>query len=649
MVMATPATARRGDQGDLASTPRPSISPLSVASKPNRSPKATRMAIPALALAPDVEAETTAATDPADTGELDDDRSSSLSEPGDDDLEEPDEAMGSMGRTMGSATAAAHDSLDVDSEAETDRLGSTPQKTRPQADANGKTPSKLSHAAAAEDELSEPPSPLPMDTGAASSTTTIATAGTAALHAADASLADEGTTGKKRKRSESADSPLTSAESDLEESPRKRSHEMPAEEVAVTEEEPARGGGAAEEAVQDAPAAPPKLVKGKKGRPRGRKAKEVMTESEAEGAEEHAAAETELGAEAAAKTEQRKPEVSASFEAIAKRFAAYRELVLNERIAALNYELEMLQQPDCQHPDYLRQVACVDARRDKQVREAQAYYRYRFASVRQRTLGDRAQLQSQYHQSVRDMREETMSALGEDWCNIQRERRDQHQDKTDAHIYRFPAQRSEQIKRQAQYNQEVSVLSGVAKYVGFPAAPELEGIKGQALESDMKAMKVRVGRQKQRSGFANLVIRSRNEWHSLHRPRNRSTSVFPPCPPPTSGWRTTNSSNRTPGRSRRDPSTTAGRPISPTRLTGSINPARKATREISPATSAGRSTAPAAPSRRRWPSERIIPRAPPLYPSPATARSLPPATLPRRQRPNAHSACNVPGRRKRRL
>ncbi|KAK0250137.1 Transcriptional regulatory protein [Friedmanniomyces endolithicus] len=472
-----------------ASTPRPSISPLSTASKPNRSPELTRDTAIGIAVAQeDANLDITADGTTAENGDLQDDRSSSLSDPEDeqDEVEGLDEADGSGGQAV---QLVAQRSVDDDSEAETERLDNTPQKLLQHADGLGRTPSKLSQAATAEDELSEPPSPLQMDVGAASSTST------------------NGTLGTKRKRSDTVESPLTSAESDLEESPRKRSHEMKlvpeaeAEDTIAVDDTAERAAKTEVESVAPeddhgtpAPVVLAKMVKGKKGKPRGRKVKDAHTEPEIEQPEEVAnGPETEPSAELAAKSEgerQVKLVASSAFEGVAKQFTRFREKLYDEGLATMNAELSMLAQPDCQHPEYLRQVACVNARREKQMREAQAFYHYRLTSIRQRTLGDRSQLQSQYHQHIREMRESVMYQLGEEWYNIQKERRQQHQEKNDAYIYKFPAKKSAQIRQQAKYNQEVSVLSGVAKYVGFPAAPDINGAEGDLLEDDLKAMKI---------------------------------------------------------------------------------------------------------------------------------------------------------------
>ena len=71
-------------------------------------------------------------------------------------------------------------------------------------------------------------------------------------------------------------------------------------------------------------------------------------------------------------------------------------------------------------------------------------------------------------------------------------RRQQHQEGEERFLYKLPSKKSAQIRQQAKYNQEVSVLSGVAKYVGFPAAPNISGVEGSGLEDDFKAMRVSI-------------------------------------------------------------------------------------------------------------------------------------------------------------
>lgn len=296
---------------------------------------------------------------------------------------------------------------------------------------------------------------------------------------------------------------MSSADSALAESPRKRSHSVPddnaGQEDAVEVED--ADGDAAEDMLEAAepehPEPPTSPVKGsgkaKRGpRPKGKGKKDAAKDAGIESAETLEPT-AEQSAEAAAKAEEEmkhKPAAATAFEELAKQFAAFREKMVSEKLAATNAELELLNQADSKHPEYLRQVACIDARKAKQENEAHAYYRFKLESLRRTTLGERSQIHSQYFQHTRQLREDVMQQLGDDWYKIQNERRQSNQQEDENYIYKFPTKKADQIKQQAKYNQEVSVLSGVAKYVGFPAAPDITGADRDMLEDDLKAMKV---------------------------------------------------------------------------------------------------------------------------------------------------------------
>lgn len=429
--------------------------------------------------------------------EIGDDRSSSLSEPEDDEDDFTTDPAPP-------AALAAHASLDVDSEAETERLDQTPEKARQQAQQVGKTPSKLVHTSTVDDEdalddLSEPPSPIPVVPGAASSTSTTDNAGALRSSFTPIQHTNSLDTGKKRKRSNSAGSSLSSPHSEEGESPRKRSNSSAEPETAVDNEPSAVA--TIEDTIEDEapltedleapPAAEPaKTVKKKGGRPKGKGKKEVVKEPETETGD-GAQPEEEQSEEKSKEEHLRKQPASTAFDDIAKQFAMYRQKAQNDRLAEIDAELAMLTaKGECKHPEYLRQVACVDARYAKQVDETRAFRKFKTESIRRTALGERSQLHSQYYQHARELRENVMVELGEDWYNIQKERRQANQSNDELYMRKFPAKKSVQIRHQAKYNQEVSVLSGVAKYVGFPAAPDITGAEGDSMDDDLRAMKV---------------------------------------------------------------------------------------------------------------------------------------------------------------
>lgn len=82
-----------------------------------------------------------------------------------------------------------------------------------------------------------------------------------------------------------------------------------------------------------------------------------------------------------------------------------------------------------------------------------------------------------------------MYKLNEHFSAIQRERR-HLKGKETQFVYNFNPKRSVQVTQQRAYNKEVSLLSGIARYVGFPAAPEIQGPSKEDVEADLRAMKV---------------------------------------------------------------------------------------------------------------------------------------------------------------
>lgn len=161
-----------------------------------------------------------------------------------------------------------------------------------------------------------------------------------------------------------------------------------------------------------------------------------------------------------------------------------------ERLGAVEAELAMITAPNATHPELLGMIQCITTRRDTKIQQEMKLHHYKMQALKNKTVAERSQLHSQYFQEARDIRENVLYELGKQWYHIQKDRRTWYQEEQDKRMYRFPAKRSDQVRQQAKYNREVSILAGVAKYVGFPAAPEIEGAKAAELDDDLKAMKV---------------------------------------------------------------------------------------------------------------------------------------------------------------
>lgn len=161
----------------------------------------------------------------------------------------------------------------------------------------------------------------------------------------------------------------------------------------------------------------------------------------------------------------------------------------DEQIAQCERELEMLKQPNCTHPEYLAMIQCIDDRRAEKVDTAKQLMKHKLLCLERQTIAQRHQLHSQYFQAIRDLREKSLAECNHRIHELQRGRRQFGVDEVEYAI-RLPETRLERIRQQRAYNLEVSVLAGVAKYVGFPAAPEIKSARPSEIDDDFRAMKV---------------------------------------------------------------------------------------------------------------------------------------------------------------
>lgn len=171
----------------------------------------------------------------------------------------------------------------------------------------------------------------------------------------------------------------------------------------------------------------------------------------------------------------------------------------DEQIAQHERELEMLKQPSCTHPEYLAMIKCVDDRRIEKIAYEARLLEYKQRNLEVITTAERHQMQSQYFQTVRHIREDILEECNQRVVELQRGRRQLGCDEIE-YMVRLPEKRSDQIRHQTAYNLEVSILSGVAKYVGFPAAPDISAARATDIDEDLRAMKVSFSRIAQRAG-----------------------------------------------------------------------------------------------------------------------------------------------------
>ena len=163
--------------------------------------------------------------------------------------------------------------------------------------------------------------------------------------------------------------------------------------------------------------------------------------------------------------------------------------IYEERIAQCNQELAVLEQPVPVHPELLAMKEVIDQRREQKVEYENNLMKFKLMTLQRESIANKAQAHSQYMQTVREVRDSYLESLNKKYYQVQRERRSCEGDVPD-YMYTFTTKRSQQITHQTAYNTEVSILAGVAKYVGFPAAPEVGSARSKEIDDDLRSMGV---------------------------------------------------------------------------------------------------------------------------------------------------------------
>ncbi|KAL8639595.1 MAG: hypothetical protein Q9228_003390 [Teloschistes exilis] len=183
----------------------------------------------------------------------------------------------------------------------------------------------------------------------------------------------------------------------------------------------------------------------------------------------------------------RKKSAFESLNAIEKCFASLRDKLFDERLTKFDAELAMLAEPEVTHPELLGMKDVLEQRRDEKIQYESTLLRYKLGSLQNKSKAEKAQLHGQYMQSVREIRDHNLEQANKEWYQIHKERRSREDDVPE-YMYQFTDRRSQQITHQTAYNKEVSLLAGIAKYQGFPAAPEIYGARQSEIDADFEKM-----------------------------------------------------------------------------------------------------------------------------------------------------------------
>ncbi|KAH8176046.1 sds3-like domain-containing protein [Sarocladium implicatum] len=231
---------------------------------------------------------------------------------------------------------------------------------------------------------------------------------------------------------------------------------------------------------------------------------QAQGDEEPQAREEEAEEENEEGNDLAVKNAEELERKQAAFKdwsRIEEMFGEFRDRLYKDRLQHLEEEEQSLTSAEPTHPEFLNMKQCLDDRLEQKLAVIRTEHEFRLRAHERRAVAQRAQAWSQYFQAIREKREQTLEALNKEWYDVQSSRRRAHS--LPDCILLFPKDAMQRVRNAVAYNSEVSTLSGLAKYEGFPAGPEMKGASATELEDDFAAMEhTRRGQQKKQLAAA---------------------------------------------------------------------------------------------------------------------------------------------------
>ncbi|CAN6674873.1 transcriptional regulatory protein Dep1p [Trichomonascus vanleenenianus] len=168
-------------------------------------------------------------------------------------------------------------------------------------------------------------------------------------------------------------------------------------------------------------------------------------------------------------------------------FAKLRDKLHEDKMARYVAEIEMC--ADGTHPELARVAEQIEKVRDDKIRLARAQRDYQRRCIDIQTHASRDQLHQQYFKEQADVRASLLLSTTEEWYRVNRERR-----AMDAlvHEYSYRARPDEmEVFYRQDLEHEISLLCGIKREIGFPAAPEVVSASPDELEEDLYALGLR--------------------------------------------------------------------------------------------------------------------------------------------------------------
>lgn len=166
-------------------------------------------------------------------------------------------------------------------------------------------------------------------------------------------------------------------------------------------------------------------------------------------------------------------------------FAKLRDQLHDDKMARFIAEIEMC--ADGTHPELSKVHGQITRIRDEKIQLAEKKRLYQLRSINNQINAMRDHLHQQFMKDEAECRVKLLLQTTEEWYKVNKERRAMDA-LSPEYSYRVADKRSTQIQDRIVINSEISLLSGISNYIGFPAAPAMSPANESELQEDLEAL-----------------------------------------------------------------------------------------------------------------------------------------------------------------
>ncbi|KTW26837.1 uncharacterized protein T551_03299 [Pneumocystis jirovecii RU7] len=186
---------------------------------------------------------------------------------------------------------------------------------------------------------------------------------------------------------------------------------------------------------------------------------------------------------------QKKKDAIAALTQIEIQFAKLRDKLYENQISYLDKEVDLVNKGI--HPELSSLMEKITERRKRKYDIAVAFRDMLIKSIKDEFIAHQYEIQSNFLESKRKLREKILLRTGKKCFQIYHERRLMETSLVPEYGFSIPNKRSVQLKHRRAHELEVTFLAGLKAYIGFPAAPEIKNASKDEIMQDLEEMRIK--------------------------------------------------------------------------------------------------------------------------------------------------------------